>query len=276
MNDFIPPNLYGIIGNPLGHTLSPVLHSTAFTLLGIPGILLPWQLPAEKLPAFVEAVRILNIKGVAVTIPHKQAIMPLLDKISDRAHAVGAVNLLYWEGTLLVGDNTDVLGFAAPLTAIGLRHSARALLLGAGGAARAAVVGLHSIGIDDITVADIAPDLAEMLANAFNLGTIAWDKRNAVEADIVVNATPLGMKGKFVGETPYPASWFSKSAGLAYDIVYTPQETRFLREAAEAGWQTVSGLDMFLGQADQQFFTWTGQHLPEEARQIVVKQLQNS
>lgn len=144
------------------------------------------------------------------------------------------------------------------------------MLMGAGGAARAVIAGLQAFGLKDITITDIVADLPAALAQSFGLKQVPWDKRQEVEADIVINATPLGMKGKYETETGYEAKWFAGRRGLAYDVVYTPFETRFQREAKAEGWRTISGLNMFLAQADAQFSTWTGQHLPEEARQVVI------
>lgn len=274
MNSTTAPSLYGVIGYPLGHTLSPLLHNTAFRELGIPAVLLPWSLEPDKLPLFVESVRLLNIRGACVTIPHKKSLIPLLDRVTERVKALGAANLIYWDGDLLCGDNTDVLGFMAPLqNDPPPPELSRVLLLGAGGVARAAAAGLKELGLTDITVSDIDDRLSAELAAAFDLKTVAWGGRGGVAAQIVINATPLGMKGKYEGETPYPAEAFAGGTGIAYDIVYTPFETRFLREAAAAGWKTIAGLDMFISQADHQFLTWTGRNLPEAARQAVIAAL---
>lgn len=274
MNTFTPPNLYGIIGFPLGHSMSPLLHNTAFKALGIPGVFLPWQLEPEKLPAFVKAVRMLNIRGCSVTIPHKIALLPLLDAVTERVKAVGAANTLYWDGDKLCGENTDVLGFMDPFAQKAPNPDAKVLLLGAGGASRAVAAGLKILGLRHITVTDIAKDLPQELASRFALHIAPWEQRLSIPADIIINVTPLGMTGKYVEETPYPAEGFiGKAKGLAYDIVYTPYQTRFLREAATAGWQTISGREMFIAQGDAQFHLWTGHHLPQEAVNALIEAL---
>lgn len=275
MSTFVTPSLYGIIGYPLGHTMSPLMHNTAFRTLGIPGVFMPWSMEPDKIPTFIKAVRIMNIRGVSVTIPHKTSIIPLLDRVTDRVKASGAANLIYWDGDVLCGDNTDILGFMTPLEAVlpGSNFK-KVLLLGAGGAARAVVTGLKSLGLTDITVTDIVEDLIKVLvSDAPDLKVIPWEDRMKVSADIVINATPLGMKGKFEGETAYPAEAFSGRAGLAYDIVYTPYSTRFQREASASGWKTISGREMFISQGDHQFRTWTGQGLPDAAKQAVIDAL---
>lgn len=114
MDDFKPYKIYGIVGHPLGHSMSPMLHTTAFNNLGIQAVLVPWSIEPEKLPAFIEAFRLLEIQGACVTIPYKQAIIPYLDEVSDRVKVMGAANLIYRRDGKICGDNTDVLGFMAP------------------------------------------------------------------------------------------------------------------------------------------------------------------
>lgn len=288
MKAFSQPQIYGVIGFPLGHSMSPRLHTTAFQVLGLPAVLTPWSLEPEKLPAFMEAFRLLNIQGACVTIPHKRAVIALADQATDLVRTVGAANLLYRRDGLIWADNTDVPGFLAPLRlasgpfnpvtssslAEPLSADSRALVLGAGGAARAVAAGLKMLGLNRITVTDIALDSAESLADDFGLQMKPWDRRREVEAELIINVTPLGMLGSLEAQTPFPAEWFTgRKPGLAYDIVYTPFETRFMKEAAAAGWLTVNGLPMFLEQADHQFQAWTGQHLPDEAKQAVWDEL---
>ena len=139
--------LYGVTGWPLGQSLSPLLHNTGFQALRLPAAYARWEVPPEKLPAFVESVRLLHIRGCSVTIPHKVALTPLLDAVSPLARQVGAVNTLYWQDDALCGHNTDVAGFLAPLAGLPLDRG-DALLLGAGGAARAVAAGLTGLPQD--------------------------------------------------------------------------------------------------------------------------------
>lgn len=272
MHAFTPPALHGIIGYPLGHSLSPLLHNTAFRSLGLPGVYLSWPVEPGRLPAFMDAMRLLNIRGCSITIPHKVDIVPLLDGVSDGVRLMGACNTLYRDGDAIRGENTDVIGFMEPLRKLALPPSARALLLGAGGVARAAAVGLQRLGLTRISVANRRPDRAKELAAAFGLEAVPWDARGEIGADILINATSLGMTGAHENETPYPAACF-RGRGIAYDLIYTPFQTRFLREAAQAGWTRLSGLGMFLGQGDAQFHLWTGRHLPPEATEAVKQAL---
>ena len=140
---FLPQKLYGVIGDPIGHSLSPVLHNAAFQAWGIPAVLLPWRIAAERLADFVAAARLLPVAGACVTIPHKEKMLSLVDRATPLARAVGAVNTLYRDGGELVGHNTDVEGFLQPLYQRG--EFPTALILGAGGAARAVLAGLLSL-----------------------------------------------------------------------------------------------------------------------------------
>ena len=270
--------LYGVTGWPLGQSLSPLLHNTGFAALGINALYMKWEVPPHKLPAFVESVRLLNIRGCSVTIPHKVELLPLLDEVSPLAMRVGAANTIYWQGDRLCGENTDVAGFMAPLAGVPLAGT-DVLLLGAGGAARAVAAGLVSPAPQDrpahIYVATPSDKSHLPLAEEFGLTPLLWQNRHEPAPLLVINTTPLGMRGKAEDDTPYDFSLAAQcapsgnTAPLAYDIVYNPLETRFLREARAAGRRCISGLEMFFGQGDAQFRLWTGQGLPPESRRAL-------
>ena len=270
--------LYGVTGWPLGQSLSPLLHNTGFAALGINALYMKWEVPPHKLPAFVESVRLLNIRGCSVTIPHKVELLPLLDEVSPLAMRVGAANTIYWQGERLCGENTDVAGFMAPLAGVPLA-GADILLLGAGGAARAVAAGLVTPAPHDrpahIYVATPSDKSHLPLAEEFGLTPLLWQNRHEPAPLLVINTTPLGMRGKAEDDTPYDFSLAAQcapsgnTATLAYDIVYNPLETRFLREARAAGRRCISGLEMFFGQGDAQFRLWTGQGLPPESRRAL-------
>ena len=266
--------LYGIVGCPLGHSLSPVLHNWALARAGAAAAYLAWPLPAGRMPDLVKAVRTLNIRGVSVTIPHKEAVMPLLDRLSARARALGAVNTLYWDNGSLCGDNTDVDGFVAPLRG---RAFSSALVLGAGGVARAALAGLRELGLPSIAVCNHNKERAQKLAEEFGARCADWEDRSAYEAELVINATPLGMLGAHEGRNPLPPEAFTRrytTTRMAYDLIYTPLTTRFLAEAEAAGWQTQDGLAMFIAQAQAQFRLWTGREFSEpDARALLLREL---
>ena len=272
--------LYGVTGWPLSQSLSPLLHNTGFAALGINALYLKWEVPPQKLPTFVESVRLLNIRGCSVTIPHKVELLPLLDEVSPLARRVGAANTIYWKGESLCGENTDVAGFMAPLANVPLA-GADVLLLGAGGAARAVAAGLVTAAPHNrparVFVATPSNKSHLPLADEFGLTPLLWQDRHEPASMLVINTTPLGMRGKADQETPYDFSQATPLAPandahatpLAYDIVYNPLETRFLREARAAGRRCISGLEMFFGQGDAQFRLWTGQGLPPESRRAL-------
>ncbi len=258
------PKIYGIIGDPLGHSLSPALHADTFARLGHAGVFATWPMGKEKVGLFMQSMRLLGIAGACVTIPHKQEVLAHVDYISPLAKSVGAVNTLYWEGQELCGENTDVTGFLWPLQQRKVPH--RAMVLGAGGAARAVIVALKTLraqGMGKIFVSSHNDAKAQLLSEEFQCVFVPWQERTSIKAPWLINTTPLGMQGgEFFEQSPYSSKAFlqnvSKDA-LAYDIVYNPLETRFLREAAAAGWQTQDGLDMFVGQALAQQKLWLGQ-----------------
>lgn len=270
--------LYGVTGWPLSQSLSPLLHNTGFAALGINALYMKWEVPPQKLPAFVESVRLLNIRGCSVTIPHKVELLSLLDEVSPLARRVGAANTIYWKGESLCGENTDVAGFMAPLANVPLA-GADVLLLGAGGAARAVAAGLVCAEQPPAKIFVATPsDKSHLpLAEEFGLTPLLWKNRHDPAPLLVINTTPLGMRGKAEEDTPYnfsltaplaPAS-DAQATPIAYDIVYNPLETRFLREARATGRRCISGLEMFFGQGDAQFRLWTGQGLPPESRRAL-------
>lgn len=266
----IPERLYGIVGHPLGHTLSPLLHNWGFALHDLPAVYMAWPLPPGCLPAFMDALRTLPVAGASVTIPHKEQALCLCDRVTERARAVGAVNTLYWEDGAVCGENTDVTGFLAPLRARGL-CPAEALVLGAGGAARAVVAGLVELGVRRVRIANRSPEKATSLAASFGCEAVPWEERARAMGGLVVNTTPCGMQGPRCGDSPLPSGAFT-GRGLAYDLVYNPLTTRFLAEARNAGWETQDGLSMFVEQGREQFRIWTGLDLPADGARRLVEQ----
>lgn len=266
MSSTPPTMLCGLIGHPLGHSLSPILHNWGFAHCGLAGVYMAWDTPPERLREVITAVRALHIVGISVTIPHKEAVLMLADRQTPLAQAAGAANTLFWENGLLVADNTDIEGFMHPLRAYG--HIRTALVLGTGGVARAALFGLKELGLQNIMLCGRNPDKTALLAKEFSVQNLEWEKRGSWLAeqgvDIVINTTPLGMKGAFEGKSALELEHFEHAAykGLAYDLVYTPTRTRFLANAATAGWQIQEGLAMLAAQGIAQFLRWTGRELP--------------
>jgi len=266
------PAQYGIIGWPLGHSKSPLLHNWGLRMSGLPGKYEAWPTEPKKLKAFMAEVRARRIKGVSVTIPHKQAVIAYLDGLTERATRVGAVNTLFWAGGKLLGDNTDVAGIVVPLAPY-REGLASALVLGAGGAARAACAALQELGLAEIAVTNRTAAKAQALARDFGIQAVDWEERATRPWSLVLNTTPLGMKGEHQGLSPWPADGFAH-VGLVFDLVYNPVRTALLEDAKNAGVQVLSGLQMFLQQGLAQFEIWTGIKLDEKgARQLLMMDL---
>lgn len=269
----MPETLYGIIGWPLAQTLSPLIHNLAFKKLELPAVYLAWPVAPANLAAFMAALPFYKVSGCSVTIPHKIAILSYLDSISESAELARAVNTLFWRDGKLCGDNTDVAGFLAPLINLE-RKFKTVLLLGAGGAAHAVAAGLTILNCKNTIITSPGNTHQFELAEKFSFSAIDWQDRYKVDAELVINATPLGMKGKFAEESPYDFRFFpAKQPGLAYDLVYNPLKTHFLEDAERHGWQCINGLKMFYAQGNAQFRIWTGKDLPEECRQTLEKAL---
>jgi shikimate dehydrogenase len=273
---FIPQAIYGIIGQPLEHSLSPLTHNWGFQSLRLDAVYLRWPLDPGQLADFILAARTLPISGFSVTIPHKRAILPLLDGCTPYAMRVGAVNTVYWEKGLLWGENTDVQGFLSPLPLEHWRSMDSVLVLGNGGAARAALVGLTDMGVRSVTVSGRNQERSSVLASEFGVESLAWEKRTTWHGDLLVNTTPLGMAGTFETLSPWPNASLVGIKHI-YDLVYNPLETKLILQGQAQGVPTISGLEMFLGQACAQFSLWTRQSLPlAELRKVVSERLARS
>ncbi|MBI4305042.1 MAG: shikimate dehydrogenase [Chloroflexi bacterium] len=263
----------GILGYPLGHTLSPVIHQAALKELGIDGTFEAWPTPPEQLPAALRTLRAPDHLGASVTIPHKQAVTPALDSLDAWASEIGAVNCIVNRGGELHGYNTDAGGFIRALKeeAAFDPAGASAVLLGAGGAARAAAFALRKAGVSRLTIANRTPERAEALAAELRRGrfrpeAVELDRDALADAvpyaDLIVNATSVGMTGGGAADTsPVTAELISDRA-LAYDLVYAPPVTPFLQEAEQAGARAVGGLSMLVYQGAEAFTLWTGKPAP--------------
>jgi 3-dehydroquinate dehydratase / shikimate dehydrogenase len=256
----------GLVGSYVSHSLSPSMHNAAFEALGLNAVYIPFEV--KDAAAFIR--RMVNprtreikwkLRGLSITAPHKSAIMEHLDWIEPSAQEIGAINTLVVEDGALRGYNTDAAALVAPLREKGLSlRDARCAVIGAGGAARTALWILQREGARMILFArDV--EKARPIAEKFGVDCLRLDGATFEGFDLVINATPLGTLGLSEDETPALASQL-RGARLAYDLVYNPPETRFLREAREAGCETLGGLQMLVAQAAEQFKLWTGKVAP--------------
>ena len=264
--------LYGVIGYPLGHSFGPLLHNWGFKKHNLQNIYLKWEIPPRDLGAFVVSLHTLSIQGISVTLPYKQKIIPYLDEITPEAKKIGAVNTVYWNASELWGENTDWFGFLQPLQNMNA-HIDNALILGAGGAALACIVGLQNMGVSKIYVAARRKERLQDLEKRFQIVPVDWQEKTNFPADLLVNSTPLGMSGDLESSTPFEGNL--EAYKYVYDLVYNPIQTRLLHAAASSSNCTaVSGLYMFIYQALKQFHIWTGYEFPvDEAEALLRKHL---
>lgn len=273
-----------VIANPVGHSLSPAIHNAAFGALELNFVYVAFEV--ADVESALAGVRALGIRGLSVTVPHKMAVIPCLDRLDPLAERIGAVNTIVADSDgRLTGYNTDGLGAMAALEAGGVSpQGKRVALLGSGGAARAIAFTLLDRGkTDSLNVLGIIPEQLERLVADLNRETgkevgcqIAESSSLATllpDTDILINATPVGMSPQ-VNETPVPGEMLHKNLAV-FDIVYTPIRTQLLKDAEENQCQTVGGVEMFIHQAVAQFELWTGKEAPVKVmREVVLEALE--
>ncbi|HEX2040149.1 MAG TPA: shikimate dehydrogenase [Acidimicrobiales bacterium] len=253
----------GVIGDPVRHSLSPALHNAAFHAVGLDWVYLAFEVPAGSGAAAVEAMRTLGIDGLNVTMPHKADVAGAVDRLSPVAERLGAVNTVVRQGATLVGESTDGEGFVAALRSDEGFDPAgrRCLVVGAGGAARSVVLALADAGAAEVVVAGRTPErVAAAAALAGDCGR-AGTVEEAAGADLVVNATPVGMGGD--SGLPLDPELVGPGQVVA-DLVYHPLVTPLLEAARKRGAVAVNGLGMLIHQAALAFRLWTGEDPPLE------------
>lgn len=266
--------IYGVIADPVGHSLSPAIHNAAFAELGLDAVYLPLWVEGDPAP-FIRAMQDLGADGYSVTVPHKRAVMPTLDEIEPLAARIGAVNTIQrrLDGSLW-GTNTDwTAGLAAIAAVVGPTWltGKRALILGAGGVGRAMAFALTERRAN-VLLADVDPDRSAALAREIAGQAVAMVDVPRTAADILLNCTPIGMHPR-TDASPLPPTMLRPGL-VVYDAVYNPLQTRLIREASAAGCRTVPGIDHFVRQAAEQFELWTGLAAPiQTMRQVVLDAL---
>ncbi len=271
--------IFGVIGDPIGHSLSPAIHNAAFRHLGLNKVLVPFLIPASSLAASLRALEPLGIKGYSVTIPHKEGVIALLTSKDGAVEKTSSCNTLVLQDGNWVGFNTDYRAAMDTLEdALGGRTEdedssplldKQVLILGAGGVARAIAFGLQRRG-STITITNRHDERATQLAEEVGCRTVNWGQRASTLSDIIVNCTPVGMHPN-VDDTPVPPAAFQRTGMVAFDTVYHPENTMFLKLARERGAATVSGVDMFVHQAAAQFKLYTGQEAPFDVMRDVIR-----
>lgn len=261
----------GIFGDPIEHTLSPLMHNAAFKELGLDYCYVPFLVKSEKLKEAVEAIRALNIKGVNITVPHKENVINYLDELSEEAKCIGAVNTILNENAKLKGFNTDAYGFVKSLQEENIMiRDKHILLLGAGGAAKAVAYGVLKEGAN-VSIFNRTTSKAYKLRDSFNsIGKIEViekiNKKNTGKFQLVIHATSLGLKK----EDPLPINPDFLYKGQIYiDLIYP--ETPLMKEAEKRGCKVIGGLGMLLWQAVKAFEIWTSQPAPVEVMKKFLK-----
>ena len=261
-------DLYCILGNPVSHSKSPIMHNTFFKENKINAVYLAFNI--DNIKKGVDAVRELKIKGVSVTIPFKQKIIQYLDNIDEQAKAIGAVNTIINKNGFLTGYNTDWHGGVEPLKKYGIQDK-QIGLIGAGGAAHAIAYGIIK-NKGNLTIINRSPEKGKKLASLFDSDFLDINEIQNKNFDIIINTTPLGMIPD-IDNSPVNKRILNKKM-IVMDIVYNPLETKLLKDAKEAGCKIIDGLSMFIYQGAEQFKLWTGiKPSTELMRKIVIKEL---
>jgi shikimate dehydrogenase len=269
-----------IVGYPLGHTLSPIMHNAALDALDLGEKFHydAYPLQRDELTQFVQSIRSGTLVGANITIPYKTQIMSFLSSFSPESLAVGAVNTLYRDDNQVVGCNTDVTGFREALRGNGVDvQELRATILGAGGAAKAVAYSLIEGGVKKLQILNRTPAHAQILVESLRGHKdieIGWIQiptslKKLPESDLLVNCTPIGMNGHSITETPLPKTLLSEGI-VVMDLIYNPKQTRLLREAERAGCKTIDGVDMLVHQGAASFELWTGERAPIEIMRNAV------
>ncbi len=254
--------LTGVLGYPVRHSLSPAMHNRAFQALGLNWVYLAFEVPPEALANAIAGMRALGIRGLNLTIPHKEPACSLIDHLTPSARAIGAVNTLFWDGEQLVGDNTDAEGFLRALYAEGVDPSGqRVLVLGAGGSARAIVYALQLRGCE-VLIANRSLERAQRLAQSFGVQKVLPLEESALRPYMatiagIVNCTSLGMEPHSDTMPPVPLGEVSESVWVC-DLVYRPLHTRLLKTAESLRLKTIGGVGMLVWQGALAFERWTG------------------
>ncbi|MBD2872719.1 shikimate dehydrogenase [Paenibacillus sp. IB182493] len=276
--------LYGVIGDPIRHSKSPIMMNRAFRETGINGVYAAFHVTGGRVADFAAGVRAMGIRGVNVTIPHKLDIMGVIDEIDAGAQAIGAVNTIVNDDGRLIGYNTDGIGYVRSLKEEAAEEGLsgkRIVVVGAGGAARGIVYALAGERPGRITIANRSVERAQELAKAFrdkaDIEAVSNELLQAAcrDADIVINTTSVGMHPN-VEESPVDAAWLREGA-VASDLIYNPLKTAFLRQAERRGCRAHGGLGMFIYQGAYAFEYWTGRPAPVAAmRETVLASLRSS
>lgn len=266
------------IGDPIKQSIGPIIYNKVYEELGIDDkfLYVSCRVKTEDIGDFIKGARAMGLRGITCTMPHKESVMQHLDEIEDGAKKIGAVNTIVNDDGKLTGYNTDWIGALKPLQSVIELDGKKAVVIGAGGAAKAFVQALTNAGCD-VTIYNRTVEKAKTLAERFNCQYSSLDEQSEIKnADIVCNATSIGFAGKDAeNELPFNAENLI-SAQIVFDAVYSPLETPLLKAAAKAGAKTISGIEMYLYQGFEQVKLYTGYEAPKEAMRKFVMEVMNA
>ncbi|HEV3024280.1 MAG TPA: shikimate dehydrogenase [Pirellulales bacterium] len=268
--------VYGVVADPIGHSLSPLIHNAAFAHLGMNKVYVPFRVPREDLGRFIDDAPALGVRGLSVTIPHKEEVIKKLSAVDDSVRGIGAANTVIVDGQARNGYNTDYHSAMSSLEdAMEIPRNREkplagntALVMGCGGAGAAITYGLVRRGAH-VLVSDIAGRKAELMAERFSCVAIDWTDRHKANPDILMNCTPVGMHPN-VDETPYEKHHLRPSM-VVFDAVYNPENTLLIKDARSRNCTVVTGVEMFVRQACMQFKFFTGQDGPADLMRDVIR-----
>ncbi len=274
--------LYGVVADPVAHSMSPVIHNAAFARESMNRVYLPFRVPKDALAATIKAFEWLPVQGYSVTLPHKEAVLEITQQYEGQVREIGAANTLFrgadggWRAA-----NTDcdaaiqslvrelapdpTAGTDASLSALAGR---KVLILGAGGVARAIARGIASHG-GVLMITNRTKARAAELAEQLGCLLVEWQNRGAVFADVLINCTSVGMHPK-LDETPFAENWLREGM-VVFDTIYNPERTLLIKQARERGAKTITGVDMFVAQAARQFELFTGRTAPDDVMREALR-----
>ena len=258
--------VFGVIADPVAHSMSPVIHNAGFESMDMNRVYLPFRIPKDHLNQFIDDAPGLGIRGLSVTIPHKQEVMASLTKIESGAKKIGAVNTVIFDDGEIVGYNTDLYGAMVSLAEAAGEdpdsqwlEGKRVLLLGAGGVARAIGVGVKDRGAE-LLVTSRTYERAIELSTKLEGEAIVWEERHSANADVLINCTPVGMHPK-MNDTPFEEAGLTRGM-IVFDTIYNPEQTLLIKQARKHECRTVTGVEIFVRQAELQFKLFTGDEAP--------------
>jgi 3-dehydroquinate dehydratase/shikimate dehydrogenase len=255
--------------------MSPIIHNAAFLAMGMNRVYVPLRVPSDYLEQFIREAPQLGIRGLSVTIPHKENVMAMLTKTARGARKIGAVNTVVFDGKSVNGYNTDLKGAMLSLAKAANEDPAtkwldgkRVLILGAGGVARAIAMGVVDRGAE-LQITSRTYEKSMGLASELKSESIEWEERHQASPDVLINCTPVGMHPE-VNETPFEESGMNRRM-IVFDTIYNPEQTLLIKTAREHGCKTVSGLEMFVKQAELQFKFFTGEEAPTDVMRDTLR-----